>query len=122
MRHIHVGKRPKSASAWTASSSRLVAAYVAVDAVRVGPVGLNGDGGESLLGDQPPRDECPLAVELVGAVRRFAEQHDARVANVFEKGVILCWIAIEAARVCAHDVEHIALGPCRRARVVPMSG
>ena len=57
------------------------AAHVPVDPVRVGPVCLDGHGGEPVLFNQPARHERALPVELVGAVRRFAEQDDAGRAS-----------------------------------------
>ena len=83
-------------------------AHVAIDPVRVRPVGLNGDRGESLLGNQTPCDERTLSVELVGPMRCVAKQHDSRVANAFEQGVILRWITAQATRMCTYDVESIA--------------
>jgi hypothetical protein len=44
------------------------AAHVAVDAVGIGPIGLDRDGGEAPLRDEPPRDQGALAIELVRAV------------------------------------------------------
>jgi hypothetical protein len=55
------------------------AADVAVDAVRVGPVGR--DRVEATLGDQPPPQCRALAIEVVAAVRRFADQREARVGE-----------------------------------------
>ena len=50
--------------------------HVAVDAVGVGPVGLDGDRAEAVLVDQPPGDPGPLAVELVRPVRGLADQDE----------------------------------------------
>src|SRR4029079_12603318 len=58
-----------------------LAADEAVDAIGVGPVGFDGDGVEAFLADQPPRDLRADRVELVRAVRRFADEHEARVAD-----------------------------------------
>ena len=52
MRHIQAGKRWKPASASLGVGVVARAADVAVDAVGVGPVGLDRDGGEAVLGDQ----------------------------------------------------------------------
>jgi hypothetical protein len=78
LRHIQVGKRLNPPSASAASHRRRTPAHEAVDAVRVGPVGLDGDRGEALFVDQPPRDRGAIGVELVRAVRGFAEEHDRR--------------------------------------------
>ena len=70
-------------------------ADVAVDAVGVGPVGLDGDAGETLLLDQPAGDQGALAVELVGAVRGLAEQDEAGVADLLQQRVVVVRRAAE---------------------------
>ena len=69
------------------------ASHVPVDAVGVGPVGLDGHGGEALLLDEAPRDERPFAIKLVRPVRRLTEQHDTRVADPMDERVVLRRIA-----------------------------
>ena len=39
--------------------------------------------------DQPLRDCCTLAIELVRAVRGFAEQHEAGIANEIEELIVI---------------------------------
>ena len=63
--------------------------HVAVDPVRVGPVGLDRDRGEAELVDQPAGDAGPLPVELVGAVGRLADEHEAAVADEVEERVVV---------------------------------
>ena len=62
---------------------------IAIDAVRVGPVSLHGDRSEPVVVDQPAGDAGPLPVELVGAVRRLADQHEAPVAHEIEERVVV---------------------------------
>ena len=57
------------------------AADVLIDAVGVRPIPFDGDPRETLLLDEPLRDARPLAVELVRAVCRLAEQDDSRVTD-----------------------------------------
>jgi hypothetical protein len=57
-----------------------LAAHPAVDAPRVRPVRLGGDRGEPGLGDQPARDLRALAVEVLGAVRRVADEDERAAA------------------------------------------
>jgi hypothetical protein len=64
-------------------------ADIAVDPVGVGPVRLDRDGREPLLVDQPLGDPGSLAIELVGAVGRLAEQHKARVADQVHQRIII---------------------------------
>ena len=52
-----------------------------VDAVRVRPIALDRDDVEALILDQRLRDPRANAVELGRAVRRFANQNDARFAD-----------------------------------------
>jgi len=83
------------------SGARVVAdaADVAVDAVRVGPVGLDRDGVEAALDDQPPGQRGSLAVEVVGAVRRLADQREARVGEQLEERAVVAGRAGERHRV-----------------------
>ena len=62
---------------------------VAVDAVGVGPISLDRDGRKAFLLDKPLRDLGALVVELVRAVGRFAEQHEARVADSIHERVVV---------------------------------
>ena len=84
----HVGVAPHPLREPLEARERLAAApvfappaHVAVDAVGVRPVGLDRHGRKAFLFDEPLRDLRALAVELVRAVRRLAEQHEPRVAD-----------------------------------------
>ena len=57
------------------------AAHVAVHARGVGPIGLDGDGHDAAFRDESLRDPGALAVELVRAVGRLPEEHEARIAD-----------------------------------------
>ena len=57
---------------------------VAVDAIAVGPVPLDGNEAEALLLDQATADPCSPEVILVRAVRRLAEQDVAGIADPLE--------------------------------------
>ena len=57
----------------------LLVRYKIMNPVRIGPVRLDCDGAEPHLAYKPLRDLCPNAVELVGSVRRFSDQHVACV-------------------------------------------
>ena len=81
-----------------------LAAHVAVDAVSVRPVGLDGDGVEAFLNDQPLSDFGALAVELVRAVRRLAQKHEARFAHQLQQRVVIRRRAFEHVRRLAHEV------------------
>jgi hypothetical protein len=81
------------------------AAHIAVDAVRVGPVGLDRDGVEAALDDQPPRDRGALAVEVVAAVRRLAEQREAGAGEQLDQGRVVVGGARERHRMALHRVE-----------------
>ncbi len=62
---------------------------VAIDCRGIGPVCLDGDRGEPAPRDQLLGDAGPHPIELGGAVRRLAEQHDARVADPADQRVEL---------------------------------
>ena len=89
------------------------AAHVAVDAVGVGPIGLDRDGREAFLLDEPLRDLGALAVELVRAVGRLAEQHEARVADQVHERVVV-WAApvsgCAISRTASISVASVVLG------------
>jgi hypothetical protein len=53
----------------------------AVHTIRVRPVALNSDDVELLFFNQPPRNPDALAVKVVRAMRRLANQYHATVAN-----------------------------------------
>ena len=65
----------------SSSSSPLGQRDVAIDPVGVRPVGLDRDGGEALLAISRWVIWRALAIELVRAVRRLADQHEPRVAD-----------------------------------------
>ena len=116
LRHIQVGKRRKPRSASSASRSARRAAHVAIDAVGVGPVALDRDRGEAVLGDQALGDARALAVELVRSVAGLAEQHDARVADQREQRVVVAMVAGERVRLAPERVEHRVLAERQRQR------
>jgi hypothetical protein len=45
----------------------------------------------------------------VRAVRRFPEQHNARIPNTFNQGVVLCRIPSQRERAITHHREHLRL-------------
>ena len=53
------------------------AAQVPVDALHVRPVRLRHDAGKPVLTDEPQADARPKLVELVRAVCRLAQEHEA---------------------------------------------
>ena len=60
------------------------AANVPVDAIRIGPIRFGGDGAEPLLLDEPLRDLCAQVIEVVGPVRRLADEHQPGVSDELE--------------------------------------
>jgi hypothetical protein len=82
-----------------------LAAHVAVDAVRVGPVGLDRDGRETPLRDEPLRDLGALAVELVRAVRSLAQQREPRLAHRLQQRVVVRARALQHVRRPAHHLR-----------------
>ena len=84
MRHIQAGNG-EAAQRVDGLGVVAAAADVAVDTIGVGPVRLDGDGVKPFSTDQPLGDLGTLAVELVRAVRRLAQQDEARVADELEE-------------------------------------
>ncbi len=58
-----------------------------VHAPRIGPVPFDGDRAKPALFDECSRDGRAKRVELVRAVRRFAKQHEPRIADALEQRV-----------------------------------
>ena len=83
------------------------AAHEAVDPERVGPVGLDGDGVESLLANEAFRQDGALPVELVRAVRGLADQDEARAADPVEERVVVRG----RSRQREHGVANGGIGP-----------
>src|SRR2546421_12936838 len=101
----HPGRKTlEAAERFLRARVRALAAHVAVDAVGVRPVGLDGDGVEALLNDQTFSYLRPLAVELVRAVRSLAQQHEARFADQLQQRVVIRRRAFERVRRLANDV------------------
>src|SRR5439155_21998836 len=85
--HLLVAPHPgrEALKGWAGLRRRSEVTDVTVDPRRIGPVGLDRDDGEAMIDDQALRDRGAGTVELRGAVRRLAEQHDPRVAEPVEK-------------------------------------
>jgi hypothetical protein len=56
---------------------------VAVHAIGIGPVGLDGHRAKTLLRDQAPGDRRALLIEFVRPMRGLVQQHDAGLADQF---------------------------------------
>ena len=102
LRHIQVGNRLNPSMASMASSVVAQAADVAVYAIGIGPVGLDGNGIEPLL-----RIDrlviCARSRRTRGAVRGLTDQDETGVADEFEQGIVIItasatgWAAIRTA-------------------------
>src|SRR5438105_4836487 len=64
-------------------------ANITIGAISIGPILLDGHGGESFLLNQTLGDARALVIALVRAVRGLSQQHETRVANSFQQGVIV---------------------------------
>ncbi len=76
----------------------------AVDAIGVGPVGLDGDGVESLLTDQALGDLRPFPIELVRAVRGLADQNETGVTDQFQQGIVIVGRTPQRVRGLAYSL------------------
>jgi len=86
------------------------AAHVAVDAVRVGPICLDGDGREPFFLDQPARDNRALAIELVRAVCGFAEQDETCIADPVEQVIVVGPVSRETPAQRSDDLRRFTFG------------
>src|SRR5439155_27387662 len=69
------------------------ALYVAARAQGRWPVGLDRDGIEAFVDDQPTAELGAHAIELLGSVGRLAHPHQARMTDLRDQ-------AVEVAQVC----------------------
>ena len=102
-------------------------AHVAIDAQRVRPVALDRDAREAVVLDQPARQLRAEVIELVRAVRGFAEQYDVRVGEQIEQLIDLV-VAVDRACYPRHRLREFTYGnrhhdqTCRRQTWCQMSG
>jgi hypothetical protein len=87
-----------------------IAPHVAVHAVRIGPVSLDRHRGEAFFPDEAARDLGAHCVELVRAVRGFADEHDACAADALEQRVVIARRAGERVRGAAHGFDKLDFG------------
>ncbi len=66
----------------------------------VRPIAFDRDCGEILLLDEAARDSSALTVEVVGPVRRFADQYESCVAYGSEQRIVFSSVS-EGERLCA---------------------
>jgi hypothetical protein len=88
LRHIQAGKRRKSASASTASRSAPAPRTYRLTRYASGQSASTATAANPCSSINRRVDERALPVELVGAVRRFAEQDDARLAEHLDEPVV----------------------------------
>ena len=79
-------------------------ADVTMDPVSIGPVGFESDDVEILFGNQTLRDFSTCFVEFVGAVARFAEEDELRIANEVEERIIIGACTVEPVK-CGGKID-----------------
>jgi hypothetical protein len=106
----HVGVPPHPGREALESAQRLVGGRVGivapdipVYAVRIGPVRFRRYSAESTLLDQPAGHMRPCCVELAGAVRGPADQHQVGVADEIEQNMVGRCALFDRQRVGADD-------------------
>ena len=87
MRHIHCGKRLKSAECFDAIDVIARTANKAVYPIRVGPICFDRDGSKTSLRNEDFRNLSANPIKLVCAVARFADQNKARISNKIDNGI-----------------------------------
>jgi hypothetical protein len=83
------------------------AVNVTVDAIRGGPIGLGGDGNEAPVDDEPLGQLRAFAIELVRAVRRLADEHELRVADGVDGGVVIVGAAVQRRGTAAERARQL---------------
>ena len=78
--------------------------HVPVHPIGVGPVPFDRHHGEPQFVDEPASDARPLPIELVGAVRRLADQHDPPIPDETEERVVVLGHTCHRPRC---PVEHL---------------
>ena len=68
---------------------------IRVDPLGVGPVGLDDHGVEAELLDQPAGEPGAFEIQLVTPVGRVSQEHETRVADQLQKGVVVSRLALE---------------------------
>jgi hypothetical protein len=66
-----------------------LAPYVAIHAIGVRPIGLYSNCRESLFENEPLGNLGPFPVELVGAMRGFAEQNQTSMPDEIEQMIVI---------------------------------
>jgi hypothetical protein len=106
----HVGVPPHPGREALESAQRLVGGRVGIVApdipiyaVRIGPVRFCRYSAESTLLDQPAGHMRPRCVELAGAVRGPADQHQVGVADEIEQNMVSRCALLDRERVGADD-------------------
>ena len=75
---------------------------IVVDTRGIRPIAFDGDKAKALLYDQFARDPLAHPIEFRGSMRRFAEQHDACIADSFKQ---------RAEIDCVDRVEWLSCAP-----------
>jgi hypothetical protein len=86
-----------------------VAAHVVIDAQCIGPVAFDRDGSKPVVLDQPARERGAVVVELVRAVRRLADHHDALVGDEVDEPIDVL-LAMQRPRDRLDRLGHFADG------------
>jgi len=81
----------------------------AAGAVGIGPVRLPDHAREPQLRDESLRDPGALAIDVVAAVRRLAEEHEARIASHPQERVVVALAAAQEVRRGADRVDELAV-------------
>jgi len=78
-------------------------ADIAVHSICIGPISLDSDRSKAVLLDEPFRDECALAVELVRAVRGLTQEHDAGIADAAKQVIVIVRVAVKRVEISSKN-------------------
>jgi len=111
----HPGRKPLEIGERLRAVIRAFVLHVAIDAPGIGPVTLDGEGVESVVGDQRLRDLRTHPVELRRAVRGFAQQDELPAGGHVEQRRIVRGVVQQAVGGFPHGKER-----CKRRRHVSL--
>jgi hypothetical protein len=100
----HPSRKPGESAEGVGRVENIVAALnIAIHAIRVRPVSLNRDRGESALFNQRARNFGAQRIEIVRAVGGFAEEHERCVADLCDDALQVAVIRQRISRGANHS-------------------
>src|SRR5919109_4927125 len=92
--HVRVSPHPgrktlKSTQGLVGIGVHSNAAHVTIDSIGVWPVGFNCNRAKAFFRDEPFGEFGSLAIEIVGTMRRLADQGKTRIADEVQQSIVI---------------------------------